>query len=1142
MGYLGQLLLLVGLAASTLSLRRQDFYRYGSSVGQKALRSGDAQQANLNSRVPVILDNAQLTAVFVHTDGFLKFEHTPTGEQPIDFSTDLSDFRTKLIAPFLTDLDTSSDNGYIWYGSSTDTDYLRKARNDVYRYLSKDFTPQSVLIFTWEDVLQKGTSATVTFQLVIATDGLSTYAMFQYENPIQVPSGTTSFPQAGVTLGDGSSYILLPGSGLSSVFDLDIESNVGLPGLFLYDLRAFGTSQPDSGNEPDGSGETVPTETDPFISTTASTDTSNRDVVEDDCSQCNGECKKYSDGFCCVCNAGYTGNGVSCLQEGSDIRVSGLVSGNINGKTFSDLDLHTFVVLGEGRAYVAVSPLDEDLGLTMQLLSTIGEFMGWMFSVSTDKALNGFQLTGGKLYREAYVSVDGGYFVRITQDFLGFDEQGQLHVDTNIDGTLPVISITAGSITYGEHEEVFERKEPGRIRSVSSRNIEFTDFTIRYSIDQTISFQECTADERDRPAGQDSMSLTILQQYTSFDSSNDGGILRFATSSRIALSDQTVVDPCAENDCSGDATCVPQGTSFFCECNEGFEGDGRNCRVVDICANVNCGTDAYCSVFANRHECVCLRQGYIFDGFNCRGPCEFYNCPSNAYCEEDSSGNAQCICLENYRKDGDFCVVVDACEGFICLDHNARCQLDQENLATCVCNHGYTFIGDKCEIQEATDGCASIVCQSNAHCETKNEFDSACYCNDGFISNGVECVEIPPEDPCHGNQCDQYAGQCIPGIGQLYSCVCLDGFDGNGYICTDIDECSLRRDDCHPRAKCENYQGSYNCICLPGFEGDGRSCTATQTGGGGDGVLIFAQGNSIMSLPLNGDAGRKVFMNSRQTMIGVGYDCKDDLIYWTDISTKTISSVRSDGTGSKVIIRKGLLSPEGVAVDWISRNMYWTDSGYHRIEVSSLDGSYRRVLVNTNLKYPRAVVVDPVGGNLYWTDWTRSNPKIETSALDGSDRKVLVNKNIKLPNGLTIDYNSQQICWADAVFFSGTSKVECMNLDGDANSRFTVTSEATYPFSLTVHSNIFYWTDWQSRRIENIDKNGNSLGTPLQSPPGGSGRLYGIVAASSCPAGTNACAYNNGDCSALCLPTPDGKTCACGHTTDGNEIPCEDAP
>ena len=41
---------------------------------------------------------------------------------------------------------------------------------------------------------------------------------------------------------------------------------------------------------------------------------------------------------------------------------------------------------------------------------------------------------------------------------------------------------------------------------------------------------------------------------------------------------------------------------------------------------------------------------------------------------------------------------------------------------------------------------------------------------------------------------------------------------------SDIDECSLGRDDCHPDADCINLLGTFLCVCQPGYDGDGLVC------------------------------------------------------------------------------------------------------------------------------------------------------------------------------------------------------------------------------------------------------------------------------------------------------------------------------
>ena len=41
---------------------------------------------------------------------------------------------------------------------------------------------------------------------------------------------------------------------------------------------------------------------------------------------------------------------------------------------------------------------------------------------------------------------------------------------------------------------------------------------------------------------------------------------------------------------------------------------------------------------------------------------------------------------------------------------------------------------------------------------------------------------------------------------------------------TDIDECLLGRDDCHPNAECINLPGTFLCVCSTGYDGDGLNC------------------------------------------------------------------------------------------------------------------------------------------------------------------------------------------------------------------------------------------------------------------------------------------------------------------------------
>ncbi|XP_078418707.1 uncharacterized protein nid2a isoform X5 [Cetorhinus maximus] len=264
--------------------------------------------------------------------------------------------------------------------------------------------------------------------------------------------------------------------------------------------------------------------------------------------------------------------------------------------------------------------------------------------------------------------------------------------------------------------------------------------------------------------------------------------------------------------------------------------------------------------------------------------------------------------------------------------------------------------------------------------------------------------------------------------------------------------------------------------------------------------LLYAQGQHIGYLPLNGtqlnkEGAKSLLALHGSIVIGIDYDCRDKMVYWTDVSGRTINRVSLEpGAEPEIIINSDLISPEGLTIDYLHRNMFWTDSGLDKIEVAKMDGSERQVLVDTDLVNPRGIAVDSRNGNLYWTDWNREAPKIETSRVDGTNRRVLVKNDIGLPNGLTFDPFSSQLCWADA----GTKDLECIFSDG--TGRHVVQRGLNYPFSIVAYSNHFYYTDWRRDGIIVVTKDSNQITDEYL--PDQRSHLYGItVAYPRCPHG-----------------------------------------
>jgi nidogen (entactin) len=84
------------------------------------------------------------------------------------------------------------------------------------------------------------------------------------------------------------------------------------------------------------------------------------------------------------------------LSAGVAQRVNGKLDGRINGLDMSNVDLHSYIVTNDGRAYTAISRIPRQIGFSMMSLYTINGIIGWLFAVPLPKAKNGFSLTGRK--------------------------------------------------------------------------------------------------------------------------------------------------------------------------------------------------------------------------------------------------------------------------------------------------------------------------------------------------------------------------------------------------------------------------------------------------------------------------------------------------------------------------------------------------------------------------------------------------------------------------------------------------------------------------------------------------------------------------------------------------------------------------
>ncbi|XP_067840235.1 nidogen-1 [Heptranchias perlo] len=833
----------------------------------------------------------------------------------------------------------------------------------------------------------------------------------------------------------------------------------------------------------------------------------------------HSQCRDYTAGFCCHCNPGYYGNGKQCVAEGTPQRVNGKVNGKVFVGTspvpveFENIDLHSYVVVNDGRSYTAISRIPAALGWSLLPLSSVGSIIGWMFALEQPGYENGFSIVGGEFTRRAEITFSpGNEKLAINQHFSGIDEHNHLTIATTLEGQVPEIP-QESTVHIEPYNELYHYSSSAIMSSSNIQyTVEFPGGTTRgyfFQLKQTISFQGCIHDD-DRRLVPATQQLSVDRTFVLYDKNEQ--ILRYAMSNKIGpvRDDSSTVNqnPCytGAHGCDTNAACRPeQGNRFTCECSAGFYGDGRTCYDVDECRENHsiCGNYAVCNNQPGTFRCECF-AGYQFadDGRTCVAvqhsvnPCQTgtHTCdsPDRARCIYAGGSDFMCVCLAGFSGDGKSCVDLDECQPSRCHPY-AQCY-NTPGSFSCQCSPGYQGDGFQC----------TPIGSQKTQCERHR---------DSVLG------DIQPRGPRPGGhyipQCDAHgnyvAVQCLT---NQESCWCVDR-NGNEIAGT-------------------RTSRGVQPPCLATFAPPITVGPTTRP----DVIplppgthLLFAQNGKIDHVPVDGSSLKK---NEAKTLlhvpdkvvIGVAYDCVDKMVYWTDIAGRTISRASLQGGEPTTIIGIGLESPEGIAVDHLGRHIFWTDSGLDRIEVAKMDGGQRRVLFNDGLVNPRAIVVDPAKGNLYWTDWNRDAPKIETSYMDGTNRRILVKDDLGLPNGLTYDPYGAMLCWADA----GTRRLECMNPNQTGRRR--ILEGIQYPFGITSYGRNLYYTDWRREAVVAVDR---VLGreSDEQQPPKRS-RLYGITTAySQCPPGQNHCTVNNGGCTHLCLATPVGRSCRCPDASVG---------
>uniref|UniRef100_A0A8D0B1Z8 Nidogen 2 n=1 Tax=Sander lucioperca TaxID=283035 RepID=A0A8D0B1Z8_SANLU len=854
------------------------------------------------------------------------------------------------------------------------------------------------------------------------------------------------------------------------------------------------------------------------------------------CSQ-NAFCSDYATGFCCHCRPGFYGNGRHCLPEGAPQRVSGKVSGTVTvGSTpveLNNIDLHAYIVVGDGRAYTAISQVPEPVGWALMPLAPIGELFGWLFALELPNSQAGFKITGAEFTRHAEVIFyPGNQRLSIVQTGHGLDDHNHLTVDTVVSGNVPFLPPGA-EVTMDPFKETYQYypsvATSSSVREFSVVSAERGSESFSFQLKQNITYRDCRHDNR--AAVLETLQITMERVFVMY--VKEERILRYAITNKISpvRVDPTgpeLVNPCyaGNHDCDTTAQCIPlEGQVFQCQCATGYRGDGHNCYDINECDEglSSCGAHSQCVNLPGSHRCQC-QSGYEFgfDGRTCTNgamtQCVFFfsssapsffldidecsstPCHISARCI-NGLGSFLCQCQPGFYGDGFYCSQTE--------DEPVRpkthCEHHRDSVQT-TSPGGYPIVGAHVPQCDANGQYTPLQCHgSTGHC----------WCVDG---NGQERAGTRTPPGTTPTDCDKPDEPERPKTHCEHHRDRVQTTSPDGYpvVGAYVPQCDANGQ--YRSLQCHGSTGHCWCVDGRGQEAGTRTPPGTQRKDclpsvapptvrplprpdvtpptNTDITLLYAQGQKIGALPLNGtrlDATRsKTLLTLHGSIVvGIAYDCKENQVYWTDLSARTINRASmATGAEPEILINTiDLVSPEGLAVDVKRRLMFWVDSNPDIIESANLDGSGRRTLFDTDLVNPRAIIVVSSTGTLYWTDWNREAPKIESSSVDGQNRRVVVSDGIGLPNALTYDSSSGQVCWADA----GTKRLECVSPDG--SGRRVVHPSLNYPFSMVYYRNHFYYSDWRRDGVIAVNKDSSQITDEYL--PDQRSHLYGIAIATT---------------------------------------------
>ncbi|XP_031974763.1 sushi, nidogen and EGF-like domain-containing protein 1 isoform X9 [Corvus moneduloides] len=833
-----------------------DFYPFGPAQGDAATRKQDDGGSELRPlSIPFPFFGAGHTGLYVNNNGIISFLKEVSQFTPVAFP--ISKDR-RVVAAFWADVDNRRA-GDIYYRESTEQPILERASRDIAQYFPEfpGFSAQWVFIATWYRVTFFGGSSfspVNTFQIVLITDGRLSFTIFNYESitwttGMHASSGGDFAglggiaAQAGFNAGDGKRYFNIPGSRTDDIADVEMTTNVGIPGRWVFRID---DAQVQVGG----------------CSNTTSVCLTLRPCLNG--GKCIEDCITGNPSYTCSCLAGFTGkrchvdvdeclshpcqNGATCLNGAGSFTCRCPPGFRGNNCESAESPCESRVCQNGGSCQVE--------NRTAACLCQSG-YTGVDCQTEVNECESSPCLNGGHCIDlvDNYTCVCLEPFVgqRCETDSSSCEDQSCQNRQTCNYIRPGRYICTCSPGYYGNNCQYGGPRMPGACLSHPCQNAGSCLETERGYVcecQEGYTGQDCRDQLSEGCECRNGGSclegnVTVCQCLPGFfgllcefevtttpcnmnTQCPDGGYCMEYGGSYLCVchtnygTNHTMPSPCDSEPCLNGGSCKVHDDSYICECPQDFLGMHCEKAKPRLCSTGPCRNGGTCREADGEYHCTCP---YRFTGKHCEigkpDPCASGPCQNGGTCFH-YIGKYKCDCPPGYT--GRHCEIVPSPCFLSPCENGATCE-DLSGGYACTCSVGY--VGKHCQF-EVDCGIPSEVKHAQASFNSTKVGSLAEYqCELGYIlsqhnhprvcrvpgvwSDPPECDEI---DECQSQPCLN-GGQCKDRV-SAFLCLCEPGY--TGYHCElDVDEC--QSEPCKNSGTCQDLPGSFACYCPEGFLG-----------------------------------------------------------------------------------------------------------------------------------------------------------------------------------------------------------------------------------------------------------------------------------------------------------------------------------